>query len=465
MVNIAGYGESFLSRLLDDGTTMAIREFGVRREDFATTVEREVFDFITEYASTNRGKTPDYRTVVERFPDFYYREGVTDSYRYLVGELKSYAAKRAVVDMFAGNPDERGKPTQPTVEDIINENDGNLAIEDLISRLESIKMRTSVRDSVGTDLKRDGEKIKAEYERRKAGESYRIWESFLPIINEEAGGYASSNVYVVYGKSGRGKSAITLMEAIHLAMQGANVLIWSMEMGSYELFVRIFTYYSRIIGGIAKRQINGVDMDVGFNSSDLRNGSLNEEFEEKFFDFLAEINELLSGNIIVRGVDDDDFTDRSLRALESDIIQTEADVVVLDPFYYMDYEANTSRKTGGDAENTSKALRRLTGKMDVVTIAVTQAEETEEEKDSAGTREIKLPERKHVKKTKQLLEDAALLIAADTNYLDGRGLVGINKGRNGGEGKEQEIIYLPQYGIIEPLTLDEAALMDAIEQF
>src|SRR5690625_978213 len=115
---------------------MAVREFGVRREDFATTVEREVFDFITEYASTNRGKTPDYRTVVERFPDFYYREGVTDSYRYLVGELKSYAAKRAVVDMFAGNPDERGKPTQPTVEDIINENDGNLAIEDLISRLE-----------------------------------------------------------------------------------------------------------------------------------------------------------------------------------------------------------------------------------------------------------------------------------------------------------------------------------------
>lgn len=103
--------------------------------------------------------------------------------------------------------------------------------------------------------------------------------------------------------------------------------------------------------------------------------------------------------------------------------------------------------------------------MDVVTIAVTQAEETEEEKDSAGTREIKLPERKHVKKTKQLLEDAVLLIAADTNYLDGRGLVGINKGRNGGEGEEQEIIYLPQYGIIEPLTLDEAALMDAIEQF
>lgn len=459
------FGESFLSRVLDDGNIMAIREFSIERTDFSTKSEREAFDFITEYASTNRNKAPDYRTVIEKVPDFYYREGVTDSYRYLANEIKSYAAKRAVADMFAGNPDERGKPTEPTVEDIINEKDGNLAIDHLISRLESIKIRTSVRDRVGTNLKLDGDRIKEEYERRKAGESYRVWDSFLPIINEAAGGYVSSNIYVPYGKSGRGKSAVTLMEAIHLARQGATVLIWAMEMGTYELFVRIFTYYSRLIGGIATKQIHGVNMDVGFNSSDLRHGKLNEEFEERFFAFLKEINELLDGNIIVRGVDDEDFNDRSLRALHSDIIQSEADVVVIDPFYYLDYEANTSRKTGGDAENTSKALRRLAGTTQVVVFAITQADETDEEKNDDGSREIKLPQRKDVMKTKQLLQDAALLIAIDTNYLDGRGLIGLNKGRDGGEGEEQEIIYLPQYGIIEPLTIEESELFEAISEF
>lgn len=459
------FGESFLSRVLDDGNIMAIREFSIERTDFSTKSEREAFDFITEYASTNRNKAPDYRTVIEKVPDFYYREGVTDSYRYLANEIKSYAAKRAVADMFAGNPDERGKPTEPTVEDIINEKDGNLAIDHLISRLESIKIRTSVRDRVGTNLKLDGDRIKEEYERRKAGESYRVWDSFLPIINEAAGGYVSSNIYVPYGKSGRGKSAVTLMEAIHLAKQGATVLIWAMEMGTYELFVRIFTYYSRLIGGIATKQIHGVNMDVGFNSSDLRHGKLNEEFEERFFTFLKEINELLDGNIIVRGVDDEDFNDRSLRALHSDIIQSEADVVVIDPFYYLDYEANTSRKTGGDAENTSKALRRLAGTTQVVVFAITQADETDEEKNDDGSREIKLPQRKDVMKTKQLLQDAALLIAIDTNYLDGRGLIGLNKGRDGGEGEEQEIIYLPQYGIIEPLTIEESELFEAISEF
>lgn len=440
---------------------MAIREFSVERSDFPTQTEREVFDFITDYASTNRNKAPDYRTVIERVPDFYYREGVTDSYRYLAGEIKSFAAKKAVADMFAGNPDERGKPSEPTVEEIINGKDGNLAIEDLISRLESIKLRTSVREKVGTNLKLDGDKIIAEYNLRKRGESYRTWRSFLPIIPE----YISANVYVIYGKSGRGKSAVTLMEAIHLAAQGAKVLIWAMEMSTYELFVRIFTYYSRLVGNIATAEIQGVNMDVGFNSSDLRNGKLSEEFEEKFFEFIGQINELLDGNIIVRGIDDEDFHDRSLRALESDIIQTEADVVVVDAFYHLDYEKNTSRTTGGDAANTSKKLRRLAGSTSTVIFAITQAEETEEEKNESGTREVKLPQRKDVKKTKALLEDATMLIAVDTNYLDGRGLVGINKGRNGGEGEEQEIIYLPQYGIIEPLSVDEAELQALISEF
>ncbi len=91
-------------------------------------------------------------------------------------------------------------------------------------------MRTNVRNSVGTDIKRDIDKFKAEYENRKAGESFRIWRSKFDFVNKAMGGYVSSNVYVIYGKSGRGKSAVSLEEVTNCAMQGANVLIWSMEM-------------------------------------------------------------------------------------------------------------------------------------------------------------------------------------------------------------------------------------------
>lgn len=448
------HGESFLSRVLDDGNTMAIREFGVEKDDFATEVEQNVFDFVTDYSRKNKGDTPDYRTVIENDPDFYYREGVTDSYKYLVGEIKSQAAKRRVADLFAGNPDKRGRQTKPSVEELINDNDGNEAIEKLVGDLEKISSETGVRNKVGTDLKRDTKKIREEYQRRKDGDSFKVWESFIPTINKATGGYSSSNMYVLYGKSGRGKSVFALMEALHLARQGATVLIWSLEMPWYELYVRLFTYYSRLVGNVATATIEGVNMDIGFNSSQLRNGNLDGEFEEKFYEFLEEVNDLLKGNIVVRGVDDDDFEERTVSSLESDILHTKADVAVVDPFYYMDYEANTSKKTGGDAENTSKALRRLAGKTRTVIFPITQADETDEKADEIGNRELEVPQRKDVKKTKQLLEDAALLIGIDTNYLDGRGLVGLNKGRDGGEGTEAEVIYLPQYGIIEELSFE-----------
>lgn len=459
------HGEQFLSKLLDEGETLIARQYGINPEDFPTTTERQVFEFIEDYGNTYGGKAPDFRTVVEKFPDFYYREGVTDEFSFLAKEIKSQSAKRQVVAMFAGTPDESGRPTDRTVEQVINEKDGISAIEDLQSRLEYIKIRTSVRNVVGTDIKRDALKIKEEYLRRKNGEAFRIYNSAFPFINKSVGGYVSSNLYVVYGKSGRGKSAVTLAEGINLAMQGATVLIWAMEMGWYELMVRIFTYYSRIIGDVATAEINGVDMDVGFNSADIRRGTLNDEFEEKFFEFLTQINDLLPGTLIVRGVDDEDFDDRSLRALESDIIQTEADIVVVDPFYYLDYEKNTSKTTGGDAANTSKKLRRLAGKTQTVIFAITQADETDEQKEEDGSRELKIPQRKDVKKTKQLLEDAYLLIGVDTDYKQGRGLIGLNKGRDGGEGDESEIVYLPQYGIIEELALEDSELLEAIGEF
>ncbi|GGP13470.1 DnaB-like helicase C-terminal domain-containing protein [Oceanobacillus neutriphilus] len=462
---MANHGEQLLSRILDDGETLLARQYDLKESDFATETEREVYTFIESYGQRYGGKAPDYRTVVEKFPDFYYREGVVDDFGYLAKEVKSQAAKRQVVEMFAGVPDSSGKPTKQTVEQVINEFDGISAIETLISELESIKIRTSVRNSVGTDIKKDAVKIKEEYLRRQRGESFRIYDSLFAFINRTVGGYVSSNLYVTYGKSGRGKSAITLAESINLAMQGANVLIWAMEMGWYELMVRIFTYYSRMIGEVAEATINGVNMDIGFDSADLRRGELSEDFEEKFFEFLAKINELLPGNINVRGVDDDDFDDRSLKALESDIIATEADIVVVDPFYYLDYERNTSKTTGGDAANTSKKLRRLAGKTHTVIFAITQADEEDEQKEDDGSRELKIPQRKDVKKTKQLLEDAYLLIGVDTDYKQGRGLIGLNKGRDGGEGEEAEIIYLPQFGIIEELSIKDAELFDAIEGF
>ncbi|MDQ0174444.1 DnaB-like helicase C-terminal domain-containing protein [Bacillus chungangensis] len=372
---------------------------------------------------------------------------VSDSYDYLARKIKSYSAKQAVEELFVTK----------TFEQKYRELSGESFLDWLQTETESIKMRTSVRNKVGTNFTNVTEKFLSEYDRRKIGESFRVWKSFLPEINETIGGYISSNVYVVYGKPGRGKSVITLMEAIEAATQGANVLIWAMEMGWFEVWVRIFVFISAK-QGVTTAHLHGFDLTAGFDSSEIRYGKLDKDFEEAFRNFIATVNDQIEGNITVRAVDDTDFDNRSLRALEADIEATKADVVVLDPFYYLDYEKNTSKTAGGDAAATSMKLRHLAGRTQTVIFAITQADETKEEKAEDGNREIVLPERKDVKKTTQLIQDAYLLIGVDTDYKQGRGLVGINKGRDGGEGLAVEILYIPQVGVVKQLETGEAAV-------
>lgn len=446
------YGVLMLSKVIEQNDPNALLRFNITAEDLPTEGERKALRYITEYAEKHGGQAPTAEMLAHEVPDFEPDFNIEANYDYLAEKLKNYASLRDFSEIVNGRGDggesefmKRWESAQDNPEEFFSW---------LTEQAERFKIRTNVRSSVGTDIKKDIDKFKAEYENRKAGESFRIWRSKFEFINRAMGGYVSSNVYVIYGKSGRGKSAIALEEAINCAMQGANVLIWSMEMGWYEVLVRLYVSISASIG-VTKANLDGVDIEAGFNSRDVRQGKLSNEFEAGFMEFLDKMNELIPGNIIVRAVDDEDFGSRKLRDLKADILETKADVVLLDPFYYLDYEKNTSKTAGGDAANTSMKLRRLAGQTKTTIFALTQAEEGDG-KDADS--ELKLPQRKDVKKTKALLEDATLLIAVDTNAEEGRGLLGLNKGRDGGEGKSAEIIYLPQFGVIkQPETGVEAA--------
>ncbi|MCY9132807.1 DnaB helicase C-terminal domain-containing protein [Bacillus spizizenii] len=448
------YGTLLISKAIEANDPNALLRFNIAEADLPTQGERKAFRYVMQYAEQHRGQAPTAEMVTNEVPDFQPDFNIEASWDYLAKNLKEQAAEREFIELVNGriDPETNRQVKAPQLAEKFEaaQKSGDMGsfFEWLTKQAESLKMRTNVRNSVGTDIKRDIDKFKAEYENRKAGESFRIWRSKFDFINRAMGGYVSSNVYVIYGKSGRGKSAIALEEVVNCAMQGANVLIWSMEMGWYEVLVRLYVSISGSLG-VTTANLNGVDMEAGFNSRDVRQGKLNEEFEAGFMEFLGRLNDILPGNITVRGVDDEDFGSRTLRDLKSDIIETKADVVLVDPFYYLDYEANTSKKTGGDAENTSMKLRRLAGHTKATIFALTQAEEEDEKAGDDGERELKLPQRKDVKKTKALLEDAALLIAVDTNAKEGRGLIGLNKGRDGGEGESAEIIYLPQIGVVK----------------
>lgn len=439
-------GESLLSKIIDENDIGVLTRYQISESDFPTKGERETFRFIKRYADENRGQAPSYATVVSECSDFTYIPDVSDSYEYLVRKLKDGAGKRRIAELI--NEKVTGK---------YSEKDSGAFIEWLTDELESIRMGTSVRTKIGTDIASDHEKFIEEYHDRKSGKSFKLWRSKFPSINSAiGGGYYSSNMYTWYARSGRGKSVITMEEALESAIQGANVLIWAMEMGAYEWMARA---YSSITArqGVVTAHFNGVELDAGFETRAIMAGKLDPDFEREFLSFLPTLNDVIPGRITIRAVDDPDFRDRSVRQLESDILELGADVVVIDPFYYMDYERNTSRTTGGDAAATSEKLRLLAGRLGVVLHAITQADEDAGEKDDEGKRELKPPKRDDVLKTKQLLQDATNLFSIDTLAHEGRGVIEIGKGRSGGEDTRVELIYLPGFGIVRELNAEDEA--------
>lgn len=434
---MANYGEQFFSKVIDTNDVQAFTRFGIEESDFPTEAERKAYRFIRDYAEQNRGQAPSYATFQAENPDIVYIPDVTDSFEYMAKQMKSFSAKIQAKRLI-----EQEFPT------IFAENDGISALESLKKRAEDIILRTSVRSKIGTDVKADIDVFLTEYQNRKDGKSFRIWKSKFPSINREIGGYLSGNMYTWYGRSGRGKSVFTMEDgALESAMQGANVLVWAMEMSRFEWMARAYSSLSAR-QGIAWAEINGEMFAAGFENKALLMGKLPEDFEDSLRGFLTQLNDTVPGNIILRAADDMDFENRSLRALEADIVTLKPDVVIIDPFYYLDYERNTSKTAGGDAAATSMRLRRITGRYGIVTHVITQADEVKEREDDEGMRELNPPQRGEIKKTKQVLEDAANVFGIDSVAKEGRGVIAIGKGRNGGEDTEVEVTYLPNYGIV-----------------
>jgi replicative DNA helicase len=455
------YGSLLLSKVIDSNDVKALDRYGLSEKDFPTESERKAYKYLLDYAEKNRGEAPSYATVASEVPGFddWYVPQISDGYDFLTKKIKGARAKNWIVELINGKTNEKtGNFEEGALSKNINEiSDGIDVLKWLKEEVEHAILRTDVRDKIGTDLKSDAESFLAEYQRRKAGESFKIWKSKFPSINEHVGGYLSGNMYTWHGRSGRGKSVFTMEEAIEAAMQGANVLIWAMEMSRFEWMARAYSCISAR-AGIVNANIDGVDYEAGFENRALLTGGLSDEFEVGFEVFLLQMAEgdYMPGNITLRAADDAEFFNRGVKQLEADILATKADVVVVDPIYLMDYEANTSKVAGGDVANTSKRIRRLAGLTGAVVHVITQADEVKDDRDDEGNRELRPPKRAEIKKTKAVLEDAANVFGIDT--LDGAGIIEIGKGRNGGEGTQVEVLYLPNYGIVREVETGEAAV-------
>src|SRR5690625_1968713 len=157
-------------------------------------IDRNTFRFIEEYAQENGGKTPSYAVVADSVEGFEYIPEVSDSYAYLSRQIKDFTAQKSVVDWFESGEFERK----------LNELGGQEFVNNwLPSALESVKMRTTVRETIGKTLDEIKVSVMEEYLKREVGESFTKWNTPFSLLDKEISGFFSGDVYGIIAESGR----------------------------------------------------------------------------------------------------------------------------------------------------------------------------------------------------------------------------------------------------------------------
>lgn len=432
---MADYAARLISQLIDNRDPKLLTISGLVQRDMATQLLENTYEFCAQhYEQTNEIPTLDTVTYeIPEFADVYTPNDDTPTY--LVAKMKEQRGKNEVVRILERFVTDQEKFDSTPLQNFTGE---------LIDELNRAKLSTSVRSS-GVEMRTAKSAFQEEYAKRKAGTSSKRWPSKFPVI----GDYHSGNMYAVFAKSGRGKSVITLEEGVNAAFEGANTLIWSLEMSTYEVLCRALSIISARFGATGRTRD---DHNEGFDNLAMLGASLSEADEEALWDVFDHYMAQIPGRLVIKGADDPSLASRTVDDLETDIIETGANFVVLDPIYLMDYEANTSKTAGGDVANTSKKLRRMIGRQQVVLLIVTQAEE-DNTQNGEDVRTVAPPPRNAVKKSKAILEDSTLLIAFDS--ADDTARIEIGKGRNGGEGDTADLVFLPRYGLVYQLTDSE----------
>ncbi|NHN31185.1 AAA family ATPase [Paenibacillus agricola] len=431
-------GETLLSKIIDANDVPALLRYQIAESDFPTVTERSASAFILDYADKNGGQAPSYATVVTEVPDFVYIPAVTDSYEYLTGKLKDGAGKRILAELINGSMAKK-----------YAELSAGSFITWFTKELERVKMGTSVPLPIGKTLADRAVEFRAEYDKRKAGASFKLWKTPFPTLNAEIGGLYSGDIYGIMAESGRGKTYLSAVLIDEMLRQGAKVLVKSYEVKAYVWLARLFSIMTA-----RDEAVSHADhaVKVGLPNKAILSGHLDDEMEPYFFAMLDAINEYYPGELILQAKSDTELT-RTLADLDRELhIRPDIDCVVIDPFYGLDdvYGHNANKTAGGAAEQAARHFERIIGAHDVVGIFTIQAStERQETDEGTGHREIKLPKRDQVKTTKALLEIATNLFVFDA--VDGNGRIGVEKGRNGGEGFTLDLVALMDYGVLREM--------------
>src|SRR5699024_12135896 len=94
-------------KIINKNYTKALVRHNITIKDMPTNIDRDTFRFIERYAEVNGGHAPSYAAVADEVMGFEYIPEVSDSFTWLADRVKSFSAKKRIINLFETGEFER----------------------------------------------------------------------------------------------------------------------------------------------------------------------------------------------------------------------------------------------------------------------------------------------------------------------------------------------------------------------
>lgn len=390
-----------LSKVLDENNFFILKKYNINEDDFK--LHRNVYQFIESYVR-EYSQTPDYRTVIEQFEDFEYFGEVADAFPYLCKELKT---KHGLVSSF--------NFLQNEVPKMFNNGKNKNFLQELKEHVDSMYNASSATSYTGSNYANNGSERKARYQESKEKKSEITipspYESLNEVLQMELTDYL-----LIQAFSNVGKSWIASHMAVFAWLQKFGVLHYSPELS-------------------LKQQEARNDTLIGhFNNTHIRSGEL--ENEEDYLQFLDGFDKQETPYIVKTMEHLPDGL--TLDVIESDLQQNpNIQMVIIDGFNLITHGKGKLDRNAMTL--TSRRLRQIFGKYNVLGVVVHQVnanEERENKKKDDDEFAERVPKPASIlgySETLAVVQDASHILSFDA--VDGMGALQLVKTRGIGKDK------------------------------
>lgn len=316
---------------------------------------------------------------------------------------------------------------------------GQQLLANIRSKTESLFGEQSRYSRGGVNWATSGDERFREYQARKVMDYGRLLPAMFPEITAKLGGYERGDLVSVMAFTGRGKSWLGLKSALMANTDGYRVLVESAEMPKIKCEFRLDT------------------LAAHFSNRQLWTGSLDMRVEEEYRRFTSQFTRSSGRPDFIVQDSEDWLEGLSLAQLNADIERYKPDLVVIDQFNLMRFNAHNR-----DAKSAlSRELKQIAARKRVVILVLYQTNgdyERGRSTDAEGIRELKLPQLSDYSETIAVIQDSSIVYGFDavtwsdesTGKRRGKAIMGVLKSRDGGaEGEQWDLEWMPDDGVIE----------------